>query len=288
MDPNETNQEVTDVAPEKTIDSNQADSQPGTTESTDTTPAEASTGTEGDSTTAAWDVSLWDGTADSLPEEFRPLYQRVSTDYERQLTEFRERETDMEDLRRLYQNMVNDNADPRVEELTAKAAALEAEKNEIKTKYDEIEQQYKTESERLHAVREQYAEEKLADYKKRHAWIFESEENEKSAIELMDEGWGPEQVPVIMKLTPEKQQKARERMKKNPAAAEEIILWVTASGAKTVTDNADLVSGASTPQITSTVAPVKDKPNMSHREQIEAAAARNIDKRLKAGKARRR
>jgi hypothetical protein len=161
-----------------------------------------------DHSTFKWDD--WDSKVDSLPEPIRPWAQRVYDSREAWVDqELNTRTKEMDNLRAVYEELLQGNEDPRLADTVSKYEELQKTHNELEEKYKTTAREYE---EYITAVNEQVrlqGEAIANQFRESFPEIFEDEAKHALFGELLDEDWDLENIPRVMALGEEAMALAR-------------------------------------------------------------------------------
>lgn len=222
-----------------------------------------------------WDE--WDGASDALPEPVRPWAERFSGYHTRRLEAQR---AELQQLQDTYIELLDGIEDPRIGELSSKNKELESKLQELEQVRDQIQNEYQEFQEAWNVQVERMVSEQADRFKRDNAWIFEKPEIEKLGEELMDEGWGLEHLPKLLKLPGGVLKRIRstfvEAGKSNPDLA---IRAVMAEVASRSNGAEEFVAGSEGASPRSPVVQSTDISALPLRERALRAARKHLAKR---------
>lgn len=158
-----------------------------------------------------WDE--WDGKVDALPDPVRAWAEKLAGHYQRAATE---KETEANFVRTTYEALLAGRPDPRIEKLEADLAAKVKELEGFTGTTKEWEKKVAAAEEKAQQVQQAWdtfvneqADAQAKAYAEKHPWMFENEEVSKLAGELFEEGFGMDDVPVILRMPDAQREQVR-------------------------------------------------------------------------------
>jgi hypothetical protein len=222
-----------------------------------------------------WDS--WDGSSDALPEPLRPWADRFNGYHSKKLEAQR---AELQQLQDTYIELLDGVEDPRIGDLSSKNRDLEAKLQELEQVRDQLQNEYQEFQAAWENQIYKMVSEQAERFKRDNAWIFEKPELEKLGEELMDEGWGVDHLPRLLKLPGGVLKRIRstfvESGKSNPDLA---IRAVMAEVASRSNGAEEFVSGSEGASPRSPVVQNTDLSAIPLRERAIRAARKHLAKR---------
>lgn len=229
---------------------------------------------------SSFDWDSWSGHIDDIPEPVREWSVRARDWAERRTASvLKDKEAELEERLEIYQQLISGVQDPRVDQLSSDVEEYRSRASELEEQYKQAQQLLESERQAAEAFRRDVARMSRERFEAENPWIFDNGPVEKAAVELLQEGWEIRHLPKVLKLTRAQQEKARKAFAKNPAASEEILLWVEASQPKPTSTSRELVGGASSPAVVAPTAVKPEPPPKGGRALIEHIVQKNMRRR---------
>lgn len=154
--------------------------------------------------TFGWDE--WDGSPDSLPEPHRPWAKRLAERYSKESEAAR---AEAENARRVYEAIMEGREDPR---LAQYKRDLEEAKS-WKQKHEEAVVAHERFQKEVNAYFEAQARAAVDAFKEQNAWIFESPELQQLGYDLLEDGFGQNDLPHLLRMSDKQLTRVRDIMK---------------------------------------------------------------------------
>jgi hypothetical protein len=146
-----------------------------------------------------WDG--WDGNDDDLPELLRPWGSRFQTHYQTWADDqVRERVTESDRLKDVYEALIGGQEDPRVGELGTKIQEWEQKYGDSQTSYGTLKDEYDKYKSGVNQAIEQEADEYAKWFKETNADIFGDQKLSAVLAGLLEEGWNLEAAAEAARL----------------------------------------------------------------------------------------
>lgn len=143
-----------------------------------------------------FDWAAWDGEDASLPEPARQFSEGFRGYFS---ARSKEAEEELASLRSTYESLMMGREDPRVAEMQSKLSETERAAKEHSEKYSALQAEYEKFKSEI-AARQQAEEEAwMSNYKAQNAWMFDDGPIQQTAGELIDEGFSPEELPLMLR-----------------------------------------------------------------------------------------
>ena len=244
-------------------------------------PAETSLSAESEAQpSAAFDWVTWEGETDSLPDGARAWAAPFKTHYSKGLEE---KVSEAEELKKIYDSLLSENADPRVPDLEAKIKELEeagtASTSEWETKYSALEKQHQEYQATIEAAIEKEAEDYSKWFQQENPDIFENEALAEVFVGLMDEGWDMETAAKAVRLPAPLLQAARQAKADGVPDSYALRLAGRAERPAAPRPGAKLTAGATAPARSREQAMLPDKVQPTSFKDLRNQVARTALKR---------
>jgi hypothetical protein len=167
-----------------------------------------------------FDWDSWDGKHDVLPEQLREYAPKFEAYYTK---EAQAQMAETARMREIYEAMLEGREDPRLTELQQKYETETSSARELREKYEATQREFEAFKAEQEQAQLAQATAQADAFKKQNAWIFENEEFQRLGGELLNEGFEPDELPVLLRQHDDVLARAREIMKD-----------LTAKGAKNV------------------------------------------------------
>lgn len=193
--------------PSAPVDSTPVESTPADSTPAETTPAESAPDETPEITPDAFGWDDWDGDHTAFPEPVRPWAAKLG---ERHARDLELAKAEARRLEQVYADIMEGREDPRVSEYKSKWETEGKTTAQLRTELSAAKAEYEAYVREIHA-REEARETAAADaWKAANEWIFKDEKVAQLGAELMDEGFGLDDLPVVLKLSKPLLTKTRE------------------------------------------------------------------------------
>lgn len=228
-----------------------------------------------------WDT--WDGSEDALPESVRPWVTHLGKHFSRSAELER---AEAERLRGIYETLMEGREDPRLKQLQEQIESRGKEFQTREQQLQQLQQEYQAYQQQVSAFFDQQATARAEAFRAQNSWIFESQELQQLGSDLIDDGFGLDDLPTLLRMEPKQLELTRK-----------FNADLKATGAKNVGSHAiklaraefkptaaspaaELVAGAngSTPHSSVPIAPPSDADLASLKEAAIDRALRLVKK----------
>lgn len=191
-----------------------------------------------------WDS--WDGSDDALPEPVRPWASKLSAHHMKQAQAARD---EAERIRKVYESLVDGQEHPELTELRAKYETESKTWQERQAELEKTKSDYAAYQKAVADWQDKILQEKVDDFQRKNAWMFESEELQELGGKLIDEGFDPyTDLPILLRMPDQVLERARKEMAElagaKNAGPKAIQIAQAAVRLPAPNQSADLVNGA--------------------------------------------
>jgi hypothetical protein len=161
-----------------------------------------------DITPDTFDWDGWDGSSyDPFPEHVRAWAPRLQERFTREAQAQRQ---EAERARQVYEALVEGHEDPRLAELRQQYEAASTEHRTWREKHDAQAREFEQYRQQVEQHFQEQSRAAVDAYKAKHSWMFDNGPIQQLGGVLLDEGFGQDDLPVILRLPDPVQKRARE------------------------------------------------------------------------------